>query len=180
MTSPTFILTLIFTLLPLSSQAALRIDNWNTDIKLGEQKTMKLLKKTAKTSIDQIEKIRNCKGQIISVFIDPSSFEQNKKQESFEISYQLSYNQDICSQKLLVTCSLKISYNFHQATSSHHQCEFFPVYDSGKSSQNKGPSDNPDNRNENDPNVSDTNSDDSIGEPSRNGTDVDSPQQETT
>ena len=143
------------------------IENWNSDIIMGQRQALSLISGSAEIVTAKLKKSRQCQGKLISVFLDPSSLKQRKDFESFVIRYQLSYNQAQCSNSLLVTCSIEINSQAKTLTLLHHQCNSHPVYEGGSSAGGFiDPVDNPDSRDDFESDITD----DGVNEPVRGGT----------
>ncbi|MBK9322330.1 MAG: hypothetical protein IPM97_05145 [Bdellovibrionaceae bacterium] len=120
---------LLISLSSLSSQAQYKIENWHPEIRASKDSILELVKNSADDSIQKIAKVRACKGQIVSVYLSPSSFIQNETAESYKIYYQLSYNQNQCTNKLLVTCGARVSNSAGTLSVSKSTCRSYPVKD---------------------------------------------------
>ena len=167
-------LLLMFSIAMISVSAQSRniIENWNSDILMGQKQVHTLILKSAKMASHELEKSRQCQGKLISTFLDPSSLVQRKGFESFVVRYQLSYNQAQCRNSLLVTCSIKIESHGKVIGISNHQCNSHPIYEGGSSAGGfLGSVGNPDSQDDFGSDVFD----DGENEPVRGGTDVERP-----
>lgn len=157
-----------------SSSGQLKVENWSQELGMTKNQILKIATQAADVSVKTFEQAKGCKGNLVSVYISPTSVRQSRNATTFKLNYQLSYSQATCSNKLMIDCSLKIERGEKAISTLDHVCKNYPVKNvpSGSGISADQSHEEVDNRDEFSSNIID----DGVNEPTRPGSDFDGSQ----